>query len=229
MAKEENQLRKQNAALQQTIDTLQQQRESLAVQVYSGFNFRVAQAQQIAALQQLSQQEQLLLEDIAQQDLLLEEQYKMNEEYKQKILDRNELEMKDIKSLEDKIKKRSEEVREMKLKCDNLELNKNKNNNTKWYFRVLTVTFMSNQSIQIIAALPFSSPPYPSPRPPPHPASTPNRIHPINCPPTPFRSCSWTTTAKRNTQKKRTYPSPFPPAVLTLSNSRTSTLAQSKA
>ena len=99
MAKEENQLRKQNAALQQTIDTLQQQRESLAVQVYSGFNFRVAQAQQIAALQQLSQQEQLLLEDIAQQDLLLEEQYKMNEEYKQKILDRNELEMKDIKSL----------------------------------------------------------------------------------------------------------------------------------
>lgn len=51
--------------------------------------------------------ERELLEEIKKQDLLLEEQYKTNQEHKQKIMDRNEVEMKDIKSLQDKIKKRN--------------------------------------------------------------------------------------------------------------------------
>ena len=44
----------------------------------------------------------------------------MNQEYKQKILDRNELEVKDIKGLQEKIKKRKEEVRDIKAKCEHL-------------------------------------------------------------------------------------------------------------
>jgi hypothetical protein len=64
--------------------------------------------------------ERELLEEIKKQDLLLEEQYKTNQEYKQKIMDRNEVEMKDIKSLHDKIKKRNEELREIKQKLENL-------------------------------------------------------------------------------------------------------------
>ena len=50
-------------------------------------------------------------------EMCIRDRYKTNQEYKQKILDRNELEVKDIKSLQEKIKKRKEEVREIRVKC----------------------------------------------------------------------------------------------------------------
>lgn len=97
---------------------LKEEREKLADQVYeNGVNIRVAQALEMDRLRMLIKKENELQEEISKQDVLLEEQYKTNQEYKQKILDRNELEVKDIKSLQEKIKKRTEEVKEIKMKC----------------------------------------------------------------------------------------------------------------
>lgn len=62
-----------------------------------------------------------LQDEILKQDVLLEEQYKINQEYKQKIMDRNEQEIKEIKVLQEEIKKCSEQVKEMRLKCDNFK------------------------------------------------------------------------------------------------------------
>jgi hypothetical protein len=100
------------------MSVLKEEREKLADQVYeNGVNIRVAQALEMDRLRMLIKKENELQEEISKQDVLLEEQYKTNQEYKQKILDRNELEVKDIKSLQEKIKKRTEEVKEIKMKC----------------------------------------------------------------------------------------------------------------
>ena len=102
----------------QKMSVLKEEREKLADQVYeNGVNIRVAQALEMDRLRMLIKKENELQEEISKQDVLLEEQYKTNQEYKQKILDRNELEVKDIKSLQEKIKKRTEEVKEIKMKC----------------------------------------------------------------------------------------------------------------
>jgi hypothetical protein len=104
--------------LLQKMSVLKEEREKLADQVYeNGVNIRVAQALEMDRLRMLIKKENELQEEISKQDVLLEEQYKTNQEYKQKILDRNELEVKDIKSLQEKIKKRTEEVKEIKMKC----------------------------------------------------------------------------------------------------------------
>lgn len=98
----------------------------MAEQVYGGkINLREVQAQEVDQLKIYNQKEMELQEEIAKQDALLEEQYKINQEYKQKIMDRNEQENKEIKVLQEEIRKCGEQVKEIKLKCENLD-SKNK-------------------------------------------------------------------------------------------------------
>ena len=64
----------------------------MASQVYDKhFNIRVSYAKEINRLKIYGNKERELLEEIKKQDLLLEEQYKTNQEHKQKIMDRNEV------------------------------------------------------------------------------------------------------------------------------------------
>lgn len=125
--KEEKELKRQRAILTEKLVSLKAERDKLGSQVYnSQLNLREAQAVEVNKLTVYNRKEEELQEEIVKQDALLEEQYKINQEYKQKIMDRNEQEAKEIKVLQEEIKKCAEQVKEIKSKCDNLEVGKSK-------------------------------------------------------------------------------------------------------